>query len=67
VTAEVALVTPDSVPGISDWHPATWQGEEARWLLPLASYPVDGDYLLKVRLTAGSEQVVQTSARITLG
>lgn len=67
VSAEMALVTPDVTPGTPDWHAATWQAEEARWLLTQAAYPVNGDYLLKVRLTAGTEQIVLTSGRVTLG
>lgn len=75
VSAEMALVTPDVTPQPADWHSATWQGTvsglpgtvEARWLLQPPSYPQDGDYLLKIRLTAGSEQVVLTSGRVTLG
>jgi hypothetical protein len=67
VQAEMALVAPDVTPGVADWHAAVWQAEEARWLLTNAAYPVDGDYLLKVRLTAGSEQVVLTSGRVRLG
>jgi hypothetical protein len=67
VTAEMALVVPGTTPQSGDWHTATWQAAEARWLLQQSAFPVDGDYLLKVRLTAGAEQVVLTPGRVTLG
>ena len=38
-----------------------------RYLVTPTAYPVDGDYLAKVRLSSGSEQVVKTSGRVTLG
>ena len=65
VTAELALIVPGATPQPGDWHAATWQGTEARWLLNPAGYP-DGTYLCKARLSAGLEQVVLTSGRVTI-
>ena len=65
-TAEVALVAPGTTPVTNDWHAGTWDGTEVRYLWNPATWQ-DGDYLAKVRLTAGQEQVVKTASRVTLG
>ena len=65
-TAEVAIVAPGTVPGAGDWHAGTWQGEKVRYLIDPGDF-ADGDYLIKVRLSAGLEQVPLTSGRLTIG
>jgi hypothetical protein len=65
-TAELALVIPGTVPASGDWHGATWDGEEARYLWDPVTWQ-DGDYHVKVRLSAGQEQVVLSAGRVTLG
>lgn len=67
VTCEVALVdeATTTVPAAS-WSAAAWEGTSVRFLVDTASYP-DGQYVLKVRLTSGSEVVVLTAGRVRIG
>lgn len=67
VTAEVALVTEATYPvAESDWNAATWEGTRVRYLVDTSLY-ADGQYILKVRLTKGSEVVLLTSGRVRIG
>jgi hypothetical protein len=60
-------VAPGVTPGTSDWHGCTWDGSDARYLWNPAAW-ADGDWVCKVRLTRGQEQVVKTAGgRIVLG
>lgn len=65
-TVEAALVAEGVDPGEADWHAATWQGAEARYQIDTGTVP-DGRYVLKWRVTYGSEVVVLTSGRVTVG
>ena len=65
-TAELAFVTPGHDPVEQDWQDAVWEGEQVKLLTDVVTLP-DGDYLVKVRLTAGLEQVVLTSGRAVVG
>jgi hypothetical protein len=67
VAVEVALILDDQrVPTEADWHDAVWEGTEARYLVNVADW-ADGEYMARVRLTAGMEQVAVPSARVTIG
>lgn len=65
-TAEVAIVGEGVTPAAGDWHSGNWSGTEIQYLWNPAAW-VNGDYIVKVRLTAGLEQVVKTSTRLVLG
>ena len=75
VQAEVCLVLPGVVPGAADWHPGAWQAPTAAevasltrqvlWVVNSAAL-LSGEYLAKVRLTSGVQQVVKTSGRVTV-
>ncbi len=71
VTAEIALVHEGDVPIEADWHLANWVSTEVAALLvgpgPGGVLYANGDYIVKVRLTAGSEKPVFTSGRVRIG
>jgi hypothetical protein len=73
VSAEIALAPAEEEPEEADWHLASWMGDEAALLggAPGAGggaveYPF-GEYMLRLRLTAGSERVVLPSGRVRVG
>jgi hypothetical protein len=65
-TAEISLVAEGLAVGEPDWKDAAWVGQEAMIVVDPAGF-VDGDFMARVRLTAGIEQVVLSAGRVRIG
>lgn len=60
------LAEAQDAPAAGDWQPGQWIAGDAALLLDASAY-TSGDYMIWLRLTAGTERPVMKAGRLRIG